>query len=184
MNNLEDSQIFIHIGYHKTGTTFLQKRIFPELPVNLISQPDVTYLALCDNYDSWHFKKVLSQKCTWKGYNKTIISQETLSGRGDGNPIWDKFSIADRLYETFPDAKILIVVRNQLDFILSLYTYRVIDRGLERQNLSNYLEEKFEKRLKEKLKYHKLIEYYCTLFGREKVLVLAYEQLVEDSKSF
>ncbi len=181
MNN---SEIFIHIGYHKTGTTFLQKLVFPLLKANLVMIPDVTYIAQSKNYDPKHFIEMLNNQYVVDKYDKTIMSQETLSGRGDGNPVWDKYLIAKRLHATFPGGKILIVIRNQFDYILSLYTFRVIKRGIEKRNLSDYLEDIFEKRLLNKLRYDELIKYYINLFGKESVLVLTYEQLVKDHNKF
>lgn len=173
----------IHIGYHKTGSTFLQKKIFPALPINQVLIPNVKYLAETVTYNPQHFLTTLGNQYDLHTHPQTIISQETLSGRGDGNPMWDKFLIAQRLHQTFPDARILIVIRNQFDYIMSLYTFRVVIRGLERQSLSDYLTEKFD-RLSEKLQYHKLVACYQALFTKKRVLVLPYEQLVTGHQQF
>jgi hypothetical protein len=181
MNNPE---LFIHIGYPKTGTTFLQQRVFPKLKVNQILSPGVDYIAESRNYEPEHFIDLLNSQGNLRGYNKTIISQETLSGRSDGNPIWDSHLMAQRLKQTFPEAKIIIVIRNQLDYILSLYTFRVVKRGLQRRSLDDYLTHVFTKGLCAKLQYDRLIEYYLRLFNKSNVLVLAYEQLKEDGHKF
>ena len=123
MTNKNFSDVFIHIGYHKTGTTYLQKHIFPTLNVNQILTPDVSYIAESKEYDPQKFLNIIGLSTSSNAqnrYSKTIISQEVLSGRGDGNPKWDKYLIAKRLKQTFPNAKILIVIRNQFDYILSL----------------------------------------------------------------
>ena len=178
------SPVYLHIGYHKTGSTFLQKRVFPFLDTNYFKSLDATYLATSHSYDPHQFINFLGQACTIEEGKPTIISQETLSGRGDGDPIWNQFTIAERLYQTFPHAKILIVVRNQLEYILSLYTMRVVNRGLERLCLSDYLTQKFEARLRGKLQYDALVNRYTSLFGFTNVLVLPYEQLAVDSADF
>ena len=183
MGCISNTEMLIHIGHHKAGSTFLQKKIFPLIPANLIMAPDVTYIAESKDYKPQQFIENMEQYFT-SSLDKTILSQEVLSGRGDGNLMWDRLLIGQRLKQTFPNAKVLIVIREQLDYILSLYTFRVIQRGLERQNLSDYLEEKFEKRLMPKLRYYGLVKSYIELFGADNVLVLPYEQLVENSEAF
>ncbi|MEM7031271.1 MAG: sulfotransferase domain-containing protein [Chloroflexota bacterium] len=181
---MQDTEIFIHIGYHKTGTTFLQHTFFPNLAMNQILFPNVTYLAESQNYEPQQFVNLLVEQAKSTHHPKTIISQETLSGRGDGDSMWDAHLIGERLHTTFPNAKILMVVRNQPDYILSLYTFRVIIRGLERRSLTDYLDAKFERGLRQKLQYHYLVSHYRQLFGEKQVLVLPYELFVEAPKQF
>ncbi|MCA9926571.1 MAG: sulfotransferase, partial [Anaerolineales bacterium] len=114
---------------------------------------------------------------------RTVISQETLSGRGDGSPIWDPHRIAKRLYMTFPNAKILIVIRNQFDYILSLYAFRVVRRGLEYRSLDEFLTLK-QDQLRVKLQYDRLIGDYVRLFGKDRILVLPYEAMAADAAAF
>lgn len=181
---INETELFVHIGYHKTASTFLQRTIFPLLPLNLVLIPRVRYLAESENYEPQHFIHSLDTKYRWKGHDKSIISQEGICGRADGDPLWDPYLMARRLKQTFPTAKILIVVREQIDYVLSLYTFRVIKRGHERLSLSDYLERKFANQLYEKLQYDKLVRSYQDLFGADNVLILAYEQLVADHRQF
>jgi len=173
---VDNTEIFIHIGYHKTGTTFLQANVFPNLGLNFIRSPDVAYIAESNNFQPEKFIEILQSNNSDFQPRKTIISQEVLSGRAAGT-VWDETLIADRLHQTFPKAKILIVIRNQFDYIFSLYAMRVIHRGRESQNLSRYLDKRFYPALKEKLDYSRLITKYHQLFGKEQVQVLLYEEL-------
>ena len=61
---------------------------------------------------------------------------------------------------------------------------RVVNRGLERQCLSDHLTQKFEARLRGKLQYDALVNRYTSLFSLTNVLVLPYEQLAVDSADF
>ena len=177
------SDILIHIGYHKTGTTFLQNKVFPVLPANLLIMPNVDYLATSKKYDPDIFIQTLSNQIHNKPHQLTILSQEVLSGRGDGNPIWDPHLIANRLITTFPKSKILIVIRNQFDYILSLYAFRVLRRGLEHRTLDQFLDAKWQW-LVNKLQYDRLIGDYIRLVGHDRVLVLPYEMLAQDGTRF
>ena len=117
-------------------------------------------------------------------WSNLVVSQESLSGHKEGNPIWNPFNIADNLKETFPKGKVLIVVRNQFDYTLSLYAFRVYNKGIERRSLLGYLNKYAYPGLIEKLQYDKLVSYYFQVFGKKKVLVLPYELLRVDGERF
>jgi len=181
---LDASQVFLHVGLHKTGTTFLQRKVFPHLPVNLLVQPRIEYLAEEEDYDPDRFREMLGRQFEIKPGCPTVISQEAFSGRALGSPRWDPFRMARRLHQTFPAAKVLLVVRSQPSYILSLYCFRVVRRGWEYHGLDGYLERYFEPALYPKLSYHRLVETYQELFGPERFKVMAYEQLRRDHHTF
>ena len=176
-------QTYIHIGYHKTGSTFLQKRIFPRLPVNLITAPDIKYISDSEEFDKNLFISKLKKREKGTECAKTVISQEGFSGSSDGNPARDPFRIADRLKETIPNAKIIIVTRDPEDYMHSLYAFRVAVRGLETRTYERYIQAKKEQ-LRRKLNYPVLINHYRELFGKDAVLVLEYEELKEGPHKF
>jgi hypothetical protein len=174
---------YIHIGYHKTGSTFLQKRIFPKLPVNLITAPDINYISDSETFDPDLFTAEVKKRPHSAKFAKTVISQEGFSGSSDGNPARDPFRIGERLKQAFPEGKIIIVTRDPEDYILSLYAFRVAVRGLETRTLERYLKAKGSQ-LSKKLDYSKLIDHYKTLFGEDSVLVLTYEELKTSPHQF
>ena len=90
---MDKLNIYIHIGYHKTGSTFLQQQIFPKLKINQVIQPDVTYLAESKDYLKDNYISILKKYGFRDNYKKTIISHEVLSGLADGNPKWNKYLI-------------------------------------------------------------------------------------------
>lgn len=132
-----NDRIFLHVGLHKTGSTFLQRRIFPQLQANLNIQQDMSYLATSDNFNPDVFHKIIQAGFETTDHQATIISQEALSGRSDGNPMWDPYLIAERLKRSFPDGRVILIFRDQRDYILSLYAFRVVRRGFERRTLSS-----------------------------------------------
>ena len=73
-----------------------------------------------------------------------MATQEWLSGSAEGNPIWPWKRAAKKLKEAFPEAHVLIVLREQLDYILSIYAFRVLIRGLEHRDLNQYLNDIFD----------------------------------------
>ena len=95
--------IVLHVGLHKTGTTFLQKRVFSNMDVNLIVHPKDFLLNLDED-------KI------------NLISEEKFSGRP--HCIHEKnirYAYADSLYHMFPDAKIIVGFRDTASWMNSLW---------------------------------------------------------------
>ncbi|MBD2394115.1 sulfotransferase domain-containing protein [Cyanobacterium aponinum UTEX 3222] len=188
--------LLIHIGYHKTGTTLLQKKIFNRTDFGFISPWTRTQfyeeiiLANPFTYDPISVRNRFEQDFTRKTSENLIpvLSEERFSGNIVPKAVFNNYYIAERLYSLFPEAKILIIIRNQLDMILSIYKHRLrsnltvdIDLFLEQIPLSTTFEPIFHL---DYLQYHLLINHYQSLFGKDKVLCLPYEMLCIDSKSF
>ncbi|MEM7801850.1 MAG: sulfotransferase domain-containing protein [Chloroflexota bacterium] len=181
--------IIIHIGYHKSASTFLQQTVFPALPINnfFFAGPKQLYLNLInsDEFNGKKFKNVLESelKETFKESETrtTILSHEQLSGHPHGYSTVEPKRIAQRLHEMFPKSRILIVIRNQMGYLTSIYTYRVAIKGYESRSFSRFLEEEGAKGLFTHLEYDNLIQFYKELFGDEQVLVLPMEGLVKEA---
>lgn len=128
---------FLHIGMHKTGSTLLQDIVFPSLGVHVIKQPDWGLIFQDEGYGPLSLQQDVSAWIGQAGAKKLLVSQEWLSGSAEGNPIWSWERAAVRLNEAFPEARVLIVLREQLDYLLSIYAFRVLTRGLEHRDLTN-----------------------------------------------
>lgn len=181
-------RVFIHIGYHKTASTFLQSNVFPQLPVNFLRLlgENEKYLTMLryDDESSLDVNAIRSwlEKSAKRRDDIMVISHEALSGNSQGYTTPSAFSIARKLSMVFPDAKIIVVTRNQFDYITSLYTFRVAIKGYEYRSFSQFVEEEGKKGLFDYLEYHHLIAYYQRLFGSKNVLVLPMEMLGCSSK--
>lgn len=176
---------YIHIGHHKTGTTFLQKKIFPQLAVNFVNLPD-TRLIIGDKFIPEDYRKTIIDSINFKSSLPLVISSEMYLGKSEGsnNPDWDAKRIANRLKQAYPNAKIIITIRNQIEYIYSIYTHRLLIGGLETHSLNSYLKQIFHERLGEKLKYELLIDHYIKLFGKENILFLSYEEMKENMDDY
>jgi hypothetical protein len=198
-----DCRILVHIGYFKTGSTWLQKRIFPSEALGFCSLwrdravPFRELIApLSYNYDCERARAVMLpdvEQVREKGL-VPVLSDENLCGNPspwgyEGGPV------AWRLHRVFPNAKILICVREQRAMLLSLYRQSV------RWGYSGSLEAFFDRisntskfKYKEPgpfiplglnfVQYDTLVRYYIELFGVENVLVLPYEFLRSDQTAF
>lgn len=170
----------IHIGYHKTASTWLQANLFNNygfkryFPQSAIMQKIVLPNALDFNagqlrayYDSLVDDDYVS-----------VISNERLSGNPHSGG-YDSKELADRLYASFPEAKVLIVIREQVSAILSSYIQYIrvggpcsIDDYLEPTTRNIPILPLFNF---EHFNYLRLVHYYHSLFGKDNVLVLPFE---------
>jgi len=175
--------MIIHLGYHKTATTWLQQRYFPHHPqLDFIGQHEELAPLIISphgfDFDPDKAKQFFNPKIEQARQKKLIpvISGERLSGNPHSGG-YDSKEIADRLKQVFPNAKILIMIRHQPDAILSNYKQYIRMGGIG--TLKEYLFPPQDGRIPlfrlENLKYHKLAEYYAQLYGRENIKIMLYE---------
>lgn len=139
--------LIIHIGYHKTASTFLQDEIFPVLPVNYIclagrKRKILDMVESKENFNAgilreWAMSEVVKNNKVVQ--DTTIMSQEELSGHPSGYKSIDPFLIAGNLKDAFPNAKIFIVIRNQFNYIKSIYAYRVAVKGADYRSFNRFI---------------------------------------------
>ncbi len=175
----------IHIGFHKAASTYLQSVLLPHLPVNFVflagyRREMLDYVQARDGFDPPRLREwVITQVGGQKEYDArcTVISHEELSGHPHGYDSVDPFVVARNLKVAYPGARILIVIRNQRDYLLSLYSFRVSAKGHEWRSFDRFLREEGKLGLLSKLKYDRIVRAYIELFGRNRVLVLPVELL-------
>ena len=177
----------IHIGYHKTGTTWLQKRVFPDARAgfSFVGDPDAVRSALVA-INPFDFDPGAVRERFGPGIEEAeggglvpVLSHERLSGSpyAGGH---DSRITADPLAEAFPGARILVSIREQKSVILSIYKqylrwggaasieqFLTAPPGMGRIPIFRF----------DFYAYHRLIRHYQSLFGAENVLVLPYEML-------
>lgn len=96
--------LYLHVGLHKTGTTYLQANVFPHWP-------GVRYLR---NLTVENFLRVdPAETC--------LASREGFSGPALGKRD-EKLAFLERLGRMFPDARILISFRRHASYINALYS--------------------------------------------------------------
>ncbi|HEX5449232.1 MAG TPA: sulfotransferase [Gaiellaceae bacterium] len=190
-------QPLIHIGYYKSGTSWLQRNVFeqpgsgfggrskgePKHPIRrFVAEPLFGFDAAAWRHQ---FAELLADPVR-QGLVPTI-SWERLAGHPFSGG-WDAKLIAERLAEVFPDGRVLIVAREQRRMIASVYKQYVHAGGpcsvrdfLRPRTSSSRRVPPFELRYFE---YEHLLEHYQGLFGPERVLALTLEQLAEDARAF
>lgn len=192
-------RIVFHIGYHKTGTSWLQSRYFAAHPsicmANDAQAPwDDAFLESLigcsdrkfdpDRSRNLLLRKVESAMATKTTAEVAVVSAERLSGHPFSGG-YDSFRIAERIHACAPEAMILCVVRNQLDMILSVYR-QLVSEGLA-ASFDDLLNVKHWKGVGFDLGFYEydfLIDKYWSLFGKEHVCALPYEQMRNDKEAF
>ena len=191
------SEIILHVGMPKTGTTFMQSIVFkkhpdilslfdfhsPDLPghsqVRSINSGEIDDAGI--NILSSSFKSIVDK-------NKdaiSILSWEDLSQK--------KFVHmnlkAEFLYAAFPNARINISIRNPITFVKSWYTqWSRTFRGAFPKNdflsIDQWLDLGLAKRGMPALYQQESIDAYASRFGTDSVNVLTYEDMVRDTHMF
>ncbi len=190
------SNILVHIGYHKTASTFLQDKLF-ESGSHGFTRLSERYRLINRHFiaaDSFHrlpediITRINSEAEAAATQNRTlVISHERLSGYPPSGG-FDSRLIADRLYGGFPSARVLIVIREQKSFIRSMYSQYITDGGdlCLRRFLSP--PEPHICRVPwwcfEFAMYDRLIAHYFSLFGKDQVCVLPFELFRCDHQQF
>jgi hypothetical protein len=186
--------VLVHIGYHKTATSWLQRH-------------------LCDNRAAglaapWSFEEVIDaivrpHPLAWdedaarrliEGRRRrvegegivAVLSNEELSGNPHAGGHNDSM-LAERLATLVPDAQVLIVIRRQPAILVSAYKQYVLRGGTLsprryfEPNAAWFRVPAFRPSYYE---YDRLIGHYVSLFGRDRVHVFAMEAMEEDRDGF
>ncbi|MFW6028023.1 MAG: hypothetical protein ACOC9Q_00665 [bacterium] len=182
--------LLIHVGYHKTATTWLQKVLFtPEHGYRkLLSHAEVFETLVRPHgltFDGSSAKALMAERMAFETKcNVDVISSEILSGNPFlGGRESDQF--ARRLHAVAPDALILISIREQFSMMTSLYM-QYVSRGGTMSPAAFFAESPdigYVSFASEHLEFHRLIGLYRWLFGPGQVLVITKEGLDDDCRA-
>lgn len=182
----------VHIGYHKTATTWFQNAVYPAATshafVPRVEARKALVLPDAFAFDADEARRRLNPPCG----RPPVLCEETLSGylhNGGLNGHLSK-AVAERIHATFPDAHVVIFIRRQTDMIAATYqqyvrgggTYRPRRYLFPHRHLRGAFAEpdKVPRFTFAHFEYDRLIAHYDRLFGAENVHVLLYEQLGDD----
>lgn len=194
-------ETYIHIGYPKTATTFLQYELFDRLDgfINIgipKTKQDEDYAKFKNRLfktlvlefeDQRKYINKFLKTLKNKRKNKLIFSHESISV----NRWVGRRTIARRLSNFFPGSNILITIRNQYDLLKSMFK-QTLKEGSRRNERIFDFEEWIEKLWKNRhirsrlhyYKYNKVIQEYVNLFGSNNVTIALFEELENKEKVF
>jgi hypothetical protein len=123
----------VHIGYHKTASTWLQAHVFPHLAGLYYRDPllarVVTNLATADSRAFFGADcRVMLRQIARRSGGRLLLSHEGLSGS-----LWDGYARgprnAERIRRVLPDARIVVFVRRQQEMLRSIHAQYVNEGG-------------------------------------------------------
>ncbi len=186
----------VHIGYHKTATTWFQKQFYPAVSnYRFVSRERVQAALLKDgafDFDPERARAALHIDDEMP----PILCEESLSGYLHNGGLHGYLSkeMAFRLKAVLPNAQIVMFVRSQPDMVAACYQQYVRGGGTfsARRYLfpRHYLHGAARDQYKiprfsfSHFDYFHLVEHYGSVFGRENVLVFPYEALRADRDAF
>lgn len=183
--------IIVHIGYPKTATSWLQKRLFPFVEnFNFVDRRDIIEKIV--KPFALSFNPQQTRDFFLKKYGDNIIlSLEGFLGNVHNfglNGYLTK-EHAYRIHSVFPEAEVLIFIRRQPDIIASFYYQYIAGGGT--YSLNSFLNHKAHQKLSgislftyEFFKYHLTLELYNKVFSLGQVHLYLFEEFQEDSEKF
>lgn len=185
--NFMAGRILLHVGYHKTATTWMQQQLFiPEHGYRQVAHHAEVWEHVVGVhgllFDPADMKSAVSSGMSELGSDEVpVVSSEIISGHpffgGMGSDVF-----AERMKRALPDAKVLISVRHQLRMLTSMYMQYVSRGGTmsPERFFAGDPDLGFYGFRPEHLEYHRLVGLYQDLFGAENVLVISQEGISKD----
>jgi hypothetical protein len=182
--------LLIHVGYHKTATTWLQRVLFTSEHAyrKLLTHAEVFETIVRPHgltFDSRCGGSLIAERLEVETDCKTdVISSEILSG----NPFYggrESDQFARRLHEVAPEALILITIREQFSTMTSVYMQYLSRGGTMPPGkfFSDSPDIGYLAFSPEHLQFHRLVGLYREMFGPDRVLVITKESLDHDHRA-
>lgn len=203
-------KVFVHIGLSKTGTTFLQKNLFPNIDdYTTYVKSEFPPLIYVDKNNSYYQRTLYKRKniksIKHNFINKKdllgfwlkrrinyyfsedsnyLVSSEGLAGAGHA-PLANARINARMLKLIFGEVEIILVLRRQEDYIFSIYRQLVFKENRYGRfvSLNEFLNMKNNKWIKN-FDWYELFQIYSKTFGEQNVHLFPYELIKHDLKEF
>jgi hypothetical protein len=172
----------LHIGLGKCASTFLQRKIFPQIA----KKQGIEFIQPENNYYKINSKKIkYSMFENHKNFENLLPNEFILSNEGYFSRGWE-FSRIEKNFKNIKDnfsneIVILIIIRNPYDLLNSIYCQSIHNMRLVNPNEFFYIDDKeINVRVNNKFNlynfnYSKLISLYQSYF--KKVVVVKYENI-------
>lgn len=191
------ASVLLHVGLHKCASTWLQKTIFSDevlgffAPLGGMAAMAVTEFVTVDPlmFDAAQARSRLQEAVSTLHRDGlvTVISHEALSSRPHHGRYYAPI-VARRLHEVFPDARLLMVFREQVSMISALHVEHVRNGGMH--SLAEFIGTGQEPPGWEALcklsffHFDRLLAAYEAEFGKDRVLALPLEMLRYEPEAF
>lgn len=182
----------VHVGLHRTGTTWLQDGLFTEAAgvfSPALSIAEAVDLLVRPHDLEWSGESAASARsaiaagveAARRADRLPVISCEELSGNPHAGA-WNSASLAERLHEVVPDARILIVVRRQADLVLSNHRQYLARGGVGSLRRYLYPDPRWFRVPRFRFgtfEFDRLAMRYRELFGPDRVSICCHEGIAD-----
>lgn len=182
--------IILHLGLPKTATTFLQQDVFLNLKdVNVLFK----FKNVQEYKNDWLYNLILNidkpidlqelkkRRAEYLLENiPNLVTEETFYCGGFGgmfNKEDNRFIMLDRIYKIFPEARVILTIRDKKNLLVSWYKQYIANGGVlvfddfirNRMNL-------------EKINYEKYIKKLKDFYSKDNVYIIKYEKFITKPK--
>jgi len=192
----KSDRVIFHIGLHKTASTWFQKDVFANRSdwfgmhekfrrskIHSLFCQESIFNDIGDNQLYKEFVAEIDDILLKSRY--CVVSHERLSGYPPSGS-YDLVSIAKKIKKYFPNAKVMLLIREQRAMIYSMWKQQIKDGGS--LSLNQYLRPievtpvRIPRFTIQNYDYDRIASFYKKLFGDSNVLVLPFELLKYDLK--
>lgn len=189
---------FIYVGVQRSGSSFL-RGYFDGHPDIVWRREAFRYLMSDEQYGNENFKtqsdvpdgkvlievgEMLTMGLVLGRNNKwdEIYTKPGISFSGSGCAA-DPTEIAKRINETYPSAKIILTLRNQIDWFRTHYRNILGSLSLRQHRFSDYLSTLEGQLVLNEGFYDRIVQSYFDLFGRERVYIGLFEDIRDNEQT-
>ena len=203
-------RVLIHVGYPKAASTTLQNGLFNKLhkmnQINFLGRAweSGNYCGFdrLEDYKVWLKDVIESSSFTSKDFKPNIhqekvfpeISDDKVNVYSEGLFLTnedheDEIKMPMVLRDIFSidtyDTEVLIVIRSQIKLLMSYYVqnYAKIKQKTFRMFFNKCVDENWSGRYKI-FNYYNIIEKYAEFFGKDKINIMLFEDMVNDLTTF
>lgn len=191
---------FFIVGFMKSGTTALANFLdqHPDICISVPKEPAYFAQDLMAESDSFHGKKVYFKVRSLKDYAQLFKQAESERFYGEASTahIYSKVA-AKKIHEYNPDAKIIIMIRNPVDFLHALHMQYVNETVENEEDFEKALELEAARKkgrsvprrvrvpsylyYSERLKYYQQVKRYFDIFPRNQILTILHDDFLNDN---
>src|SRR5262245_51026772 len=188
----------LHIGYPKAASTFIARFLtaHPEVTFDqhrlrelLVAQPHPPTLTVKPSLEKKHVSRdenvaeslcIVGQPTKWRRYRYIPGAWDQIKD----DIIVDPAETASRMYRAHPEAKVLLVIREQADWMNSVYKYSMAQLPSTGRSFADYCVTPYGAVVLQAGHFDQTISAYIDIFGSKRVGVLRYEDIIDAPKRF
>jgi len=186
----------VHIGHYKTATTWFQRVFYPEVAGGAFAGRRATREAFLSPTAFKFDPEAARRALALPPDRRPLVCDEALCGHYESSGLLEALSkdVAYRLRAVFPDAHIVVLLREQLDMLTATYLQYLRRGGTATPDafIRPYAQSGRDptKAFKAPLfsldhfEYHHLLRHYRQVFGAGRVHVHLYEDFKADPLAF